>query len=76
MKSILIAIINLYQKTLSPDHGPFKDLHPNGFCKYYPSCSQYTKESIQKHGSIKGSIKGAYRILRCNPCSKGGVDLP
>jgi putative membrane protein insertion efficiency factor len=76
MKSLLIGIINIYQKTLSPDHGPFKDLHPNGFCKYYPSCSQYTKESIQKYGSFKGTLKGAYRVLRCNPCSQGGVDLP
>ncbi len=74
MKRIIIGLITIYQKTISPDHGVFKHNHPNGFCKYYPSCSEYTKQSVEKYG-ILGLFKGFYRILRCNPWSQGGIDL-
>ena len=43
-------------------------------CKYYPSCSKYTKQAIEKYGAIKGSFLGCARIIRCNPFSKGGYD--
>lgn len=43
-------------------------------CKYHPSCSQYAHDALHKHGLVKGSAKAAWRILRCNPWSKGGVD--
>ena len=43
-------------------------------CPYYPTCSHYGLEAIQKHGAIKGSALAAWRILRCNPFSKGGYD--
>ena len=43
-------------------------------CPYYPSCSQYGLEAIQKYGAVKGSMLAAWRILRCNPFSLGGVD--
>lgn len=76
MKFLLVKLIELYQKTLSPDHGPLQVLYPYGYCKFYPSCSEYTKQAIQKSGAIKGSVKGFYRVCRCNPCSRGGVDLP
>ena len=74
MKRFLISLINLYQKTLSPDHGPLKILHPHGFCKFHPSCSEYTKQSVEKHG-VLGLFYGFIRLLKCNPFSKGGVDL-
>ncbi|MBU6447288.1 membrane protein insertion efficiency factor YidD [Patescibacteria group bacterium] len=74
MARIVIFLINIYQKTISPDHGWFKNRHPRGYCKYYPSCSEYTKQSVQKYG-IFGLFKGFFRVLRCNPWSKGGVDL-
>ncbi|MEK7075965.1 MAG: membrane protein insertion efficiency factor YidD [Patescibacteria group bacterium] len=74
MKRIIVGLITVYQKTISPDHGVFKHRHPNGFCKYYPSCSEYTKQSVEKHG-ILGLFKGIYRVLRCNPWSQGGIDL-
>lgn len=45
-------------------------------CRFYPSCSHYTQESINKSGFIKGSVKGFFRILKCNPFNKGGIDLP
>lgn len=74
MKRILIKIIELYQRTLSPDTGWFKYKHPAGYCKYSPNCSEYCKQSIKKHGALKGIPRGIYRILRCNPWSKGGAD--
>jgi uncharacterized protein len=43
-------------------------------CKYHPTCSQYAADAVRKHGLVKGSAKAAWRILRCNPWSRGGVD--
>ncbi len=69
MKKILIFIINGYQKHISS----WLDL--KGIkCKYYPTCSEYTKQAIEKYGVIKGSLLGIKRILKCNPFSKGGYD--
>jgi putative membrane protein insertion efficiency factor len=45
-------------------------------CKYHPTCSAYASQAIHKHGFVKGSLKAAWRILRCNPWSAGGVDHP
>ncbi len=69
-------LIRLYQKTLSPDHGPMKEVFPYGYCRFHPTCSQYGYEVIKKRGLIIGLPKTIWRILRCNPWSKGGVDLP
>ena len=66
MKKLLIKFIGLYQKYLSPLKRPC--------CKYYPTCSSYAVSAIEKHGAIKGIILAAWRILRCNPWSMGGVD--
>ena len=66
MKSILLKMIRFYQKHISP-------LFP-ARCKYYPTCSQYAVEAITKYGAVKGSLMAAWRILRCNPFSKGGYD--
>jgi len=74
MKWLLLKLIKLYQRTLSYDHGPMKHRYPQGFCRFRPSCSQYTYEAIEKYGSIKGSCLGFWRILRCNPWNKGGDD--
>ena len=48
-------------------------MHPP-CCKYYPTCSQYAVEALQKHGILKGGTMAIWRILRCNPFSKGGYD--
>ena len=69
MKKICIFLINFYQKNISK----FLE-YKNIRCKYYPSCSEYTKQAIEKYGAFKGSIIGAKRILRCNPFSRGGYD--
>lgn len=66
MKKILIFLIRCYQKYLSP----LKSTR----CPYFPTCSQYGLEAVQKYGAVKGSILAAWRILRCNPFSKGGYD--
>lgn len=69
MKKILIKLISGYQKYISKwlSKGKIK-------CKFYPTCSEYTKQAIQKYGVSKGILLGTYRILRCNPFSKGGYD--
>ncbi len=74
MKYALIYIIKIYQKTLSPDHGWFKAKWPAGYCRYYPTCSQYAIEALQAHGGLKGSVLAAKRIVRCNPFAQPGVD--
>ncbi|MFI8003889.1 membrane protein insertion efficiency factor YidD [Streptomyces sp. NBC_00178] len=66
MKYPLLALIKLYQWTISPLLGPV--------CRYYPSCSHYGYTAIDRHGAIKGTALTAWRILRCNPWSPGGVD--
>lgn len=69
MKKILIFFIKIYKKTFSPIL-EFLGIR----CKYYPSCSEYTKQAIEKYGCIKGCLLGIKRILKCNPFSKGGYD--
>jgi len=66
MKKVLLKLIEIYQKIPFSSH--FK-------CKFYPTCSNYAKEAIEIYGSFKGSLMTIKRILRCNPFSKGGIDL-
>lgn len=66
-KTFLIKLITLYQGTLS--------LLIGRQCRFYPSCSQYTKEAIEIHGPAKGSVLGIKRICSCHPWHEGGVDL-
>lgn len=61
-----VILINLYQKHISS--------HTKSHCRFYPTCSEYTKQAIDKYGIIRGSFKGIKRIIKCNPFSKGGVD--
>lgn len=75
MKKLAQTLIRLYQKLLSFDHGIPHKLFPGiRFCRFTPSCSQYTYEAIGKYGILRGSLMGMYRILRCNPFSRGGFD--
>ena len=71
-----LFLIRLYQKTISFDHGPMKIFWPHGFCRFHPSCSEYGYQAIKKYGLVRGVPKTIWRILRCNPWSKGGMDLP
>ncbi|MCX6809208.1 MAG: membrane protein insertion efficiency factor YidD [Candidatus Berkelbacteria bacterium] len=74
LRRAAVGLIRVYQKTLSLDHGPMHRLCPEGFCRYYPSCSEYTAQTIQNRGVIAGIVYGTWRICRCNPFSKGGYD--
>ncbi len=75
IKKVLLQLIQIYQKTFSPDHSG-NQLNPNIGCRFYPTCSEYAKLSIQKYPLYKALPKSLYRILRCNPFSKGGIDNP
>lgn len=66
MKKIFVKLIAFYQKQISP----FLGVH----CKYEPTCSEYTKQAVQKYGVGRGLLLGMKRILKCNPFSKGGYD--
>ncbi len=67
MRELAILPIRLYQRLFSPLLRP-------GTCKYHPSCSQYAIDAIRKYGVARGSLKAGWRLLRCNPWSRGGVD--
>jgi putative membrane protein insertion efficiency factor len=74
LAKLFIFIIIIYQKTLSPDQGMLKVFFPHGFCRFHPHCSEYGKQALEKHNVITGIILALWRILRCNPWSKGGLD--
>ena len=76
MRKIFLVMIRFYQKTLSFDHGPLKHFFPDGYCRFYPSCSEYGYLCIKSHGVLNGSFLTFKRILRCNPFSIGGMDEP
>ena len=67
MKQVMLCLILFYRKYLSGMKG-------YSTCKYYPTCSQYGIEAIEKYGAVKGGALTDWRILRCNPFSKGGYD--
>ncbi len=69
MKKILLKLIDFYKKNIS-----LWLESKNIKCKFYPTCSEYTRQAIEKYGALKGLILGIYRVLRCNPFSKGGYD--
>lgn len=64
------AVLTLYQRTLSPDHGP---LRRGGACRYEPTCSAYLRQALAVHGAA-GFLLGARRLLRCHPFTRGGHD--
>ena len=66
MKNVMIKSIKIYQKYVSP--------MKSTKCPYFPSCSQYGLEAVEKYGAVKGGAMAAWRVMRCNPFSKGGFD--
>lgn len=66
MKQILTWLVRGYQRFISPLFPPS--------CRYYPTCSTYMIQALQRHGAVKGLLMGIARILRCNPFVKGGLD--
>ncbi len=66
MKKLIFIFIKFYQYCISPLTGTN--------CRYYPSCSAYALEAVEKHGCLKGIILAAKRVLRCHPFHAGGFD--
>jgi uncharacterized protein len=65
-RSLAVLPIRVYQRLISPIFGER--------CKYYPSCSEYAAQAIQRYGILRGLVLAGWRLLRCNPWSLGGVD--
>ncbi|MGW8194401.1 MAG: membrane protein insertion efficiency factor YidD [Desulforhopalus sp.] len=63
---LLVGFVKGYQYAVSPFLPPT--------CRFVPSCSTYTIQAIEKHGAVRGSLLGLWRILRCHPFSRGGYD--
>lgn len=66
MRRMIVTALTAYKKHVSPC-APMS-------CRYYPSCSEYAAEAINKYGVLKGGSKTIWRVLRCNPFSRGGYD--
>ena len=66
MKKVLIFIINIYRRFISPIK--------TGKCRFYPTCSEYAVQSIEKYGAVKGMLMAIKRVLKCHPFHPGGYD--
>ena len=66
MKRMLMAMVRFYRAAISPLRPPC--------CRFYPTCSQYAREALEKYGALKGGYLSVRRVLRCNPFHKGGYD--
>ena len=67
LRSLAVAPLRFYQRAISP-------ALPRR-CKYHPSCSEYAVDAIKRFGILRGTVLAAWRLLRCNPWSHGGVDF-
>lgn len=65
-RNLVLGFLVAYRKTISPLYGDV--------CAYYPSCSAYAVGAVQQHGAVRGTLSSVWRILRCNPWTRGGVD--
>ena len=75
MKNALLKLISFYQKSQLIDNPIRKMFIPGqSVCRFQPTCSEYMYDAVEKYGVIRGVAMGMYRIVRCNPWSKGGYD--
>ena len=65
-RSLVVLVLRFYQRWISPAFGPR--------CRYYPSCSEYAVQAVQRFGILRGLVLAGWRLLRCNPWSRGGFD--
>lgn len=65
-RNLVLGFLTAYRKVISPMYGDV--------CAYYPSCSAYAVGAVQQHGAVRGTALSLWRILRCNPWTRGGVD--
>lgn len=74
-KKIVLGLIKIYQRTLSPDHGPLRHAFScGGVCRYWPTCSAYAYEAIDRYGVRKGTMMAISRAGRCHPWGSEGYD--
>ena len=66
LREVFLLPLHLYRRVISPLFGQR--------CRYYPSCSQYAVEAVREYGLVRGSVLAGWRVLRCNPWSRGGFD--
>jgi uncharacterized protein len=66
MKSALLGLLRLYKRWISPAFPPA--------CRYVPTCSEYAMEAVERHGAVRGGLMAGWRLLRCHPLAKGGLD--
>ena len=66
VRNFLIGVVRVYQRLVSPLLGPR--------CRFYPSCSAYAVEALQRHGAMRGTWLSMRRIIRCHPLNEGGLD--
>ena len=66
MKSLALGLLRLYKRWISPSFPPS--------CRYVPTCSEYAMEAVERYGALRGGMMAAWRVLRCHPFAKGGLD--
>jgi putative membrane protein insertion efficiency factor len=66
LREVLLGPLHLYRRLISPALGPH--------CRYHPTCSEYAVEAVRSYGAARGVVLAAWRVLRCNPWSRGGFD--
>jgi len=66
MKSLALELLRIYKRWISPVFPPS--------CRYVPTCSEYAMEAVERYGAVRGLMMAAWRVLRCHPLAKGGLD--
>jgi putative membrane protein insertion efficiency factor len=66
MQAFALRLLRLYKRWVSPAFPPS--------CRYTPTCSEYAMEAVERHGALRGAMMAAWRVLRCHPLAKGGLD--
>ena len=66
MKALALGLLRLYKRWISPSFPPS--------CRYVPTCSEYAMEAVERYGAGRGGMMAAWRLLRCHPLAKGGLD--
>lgn len=66
MKSLMLAMLRFYKRWISPAFPPS--------CRYVPTCSEYAMEAVERYGALRGGLMATWRLLRCHPFAKGGLD--
>ncbi len=76
LAQFFVLLIRGYQKTFSPDHSHVGKMNPTSGCRFFPTCSEYARISLERNGFVLSLWKIIWRIIRCTPWSKAGVDIP